>query len=213
MNIKSAGLFNLQVKCLSHFFFFYKCFYLILFYSGHCSFFLTYIKCLLSFRSVWGVFTNGDSLPRWHESQLHSRKVQLSSASGWNNAPFKDLLHRCHGNGLGLLAKPNMGDGDVPRAREVRHHLLTVPRRHRRTRQLHVHISSDQQNSFSSCSPATVFLDQQGGFIGSRYKKVVYRQFTNDKFTTQIERAADMEHLGIMGRPDRLYNSLHDTHF
>nr|XP_057928988.1 ceruloplasmin [Doryrhamphus excisus] len=48
-------------------------------------------------------------------------------------------------------------------------------------------------------SPATVFLDQQGGFIGSRYKKVVYRQFTNDKFINQVERGADMEHLGIMG--------------
>ncbi|XP_070688213.1 ceruloplasmin [Pempheris klunzingeri] len=48
-------------------------------------------------------------------------------------------------------------------------------------------------------SPAGVFLDQQGGFIGSRYKKVVYRQFTNDKFTKQVERAADVEHLGIMG--------------
>uniref|UniRef100_A0AAQ5XIC1 ferroxidase n=1 Tax=Amphiprion ocellaris TaxID=80972 RepID=A0AAQ5XIC1_AMPOC len=48
-------------------------------------------------------------------------------------------------------------------------------------------------------SPARVFLDQQGGFIGSRYKKVVYRQYTNDKFTKQVERTADMEHLGIMG--------------
>uniref|UniRef100_A0A3Q2YA52 Hephaestin n=1 Tax=Hippocampus comes TaxID=109280 RepID=A0A3Q2YA52_HIPCM len=48
-------------------------------------------------------------------------------------------------------------------------------------------------------SPASVFLDQDGGFIGSRYKKVVYRQFTNDKFTKQMERSADMEHLGIMG--------------
>lgn len=48
-------------------------------------------------------------------------------------------------------------------------------------------------------SPASVFLDQQGGFIGSIYKKVVYRQFTNNKFTKQMERAADMEHLGIMG--------------
>ncbi|XP_053179120.1 ceruloplasmin [Scomber japonicus] len=48
-------------------------------------------------------------------------------------------------------------------------------------------------------NPAPVFLDQQGGFIGSRYKKVVYRQFTNDKFTTQKERSPDMEHLGIMG--------------
>ncbi|XP_069377584.1 ceruloplasmin isoform X2 [Paralichthys olivaceus] len=48
-------------------------------------------------------------------------------------------------------------------------------------------------------NPAPVFLDQQGGFIGSRYKKVVYRQFTNNKFTTQVERAADMKHLGVMG--------------
>ncbi|CAB1420472.1 unnamed protein product [Pleuronectes platessa] len=48
-------------------------------------------------------------------------------------------------------------------------------------------------------SPAPVFLDKQGGFIGSSYKKVVYRQFTNSKFTKQVERTADMEHLGIMG--------------
>uniref|UniRef100_UPI003AAA7087 ceruloplasmin n=1 Tax=Centroberyx gerrardi TaxID=166262 RepID=UPI003AAA7087 len=48
-------------------------------------------------------------------------------------------------------------------------------------------------------SPGSVFIDQQNKYIGSRYKKVVYRQFTNDKFTKQVERAADMEHLGIMG--------------
>ncbi|XP_068176427.1 ceruloplasmin isoform X2 [Antennarius striatus] len=48
-------------------------------------------------------------------------------------------------------------------------------------------------------NPATEFLDKEGGFIGSRYKKVVYRQFTNDKFTTPMERTPDMEHLGIMG--------------
>lgn len=48
-------------------------------------------------------------------------------------------------------------------------------------------------------SPADIFVSQQGGFIGSRYKKVVYREFTNDKFTTEVTRPADMEHLGIMG--------------
>uniref|UniRef100_H3CCD3 ferroxidase n=1 Tax=Tetraodon nigroviridis TaxID=99883 RepID=H3CCD3_TETNG len=48
-------------------------------------------------------------------------------------------------------------------------------------------------------NPASVFLDKQAGFIGSRYKKVVYRQFTCGKFITQVERTADMEHLGIMG--------------
>ncbi|CAL8396368.1 unnamed protein product [Boreogadus saida] len=48
-------------------------------------------------------------------------------------------------------------------------------------------------------SPGKAFLDKQGGFIGSRYKKVVYRQFTNDKFIRQMDRPADMEHLGVMG--------------
>ncbi|KAG7280767.1 hypothetical protein CRUP_037697 [Coryphaenoides rupestris] len=48
-------------------------------------------------------------------------------------------------------------------------------------------------------SPGRVFLDKQGGYIGSRYKKVLYRQFTNDKFVMQVERPADMEHLGVMG--------------
>ncbi|XP_076010546.1 ceruloplasmin isoform X1 [Genypterus blacodes] len=48
-------------------------------------------------------------------------------------------------------------------------------------------------------SPATVFLDKGDRFIGSRYKKVVYRLYTNGKFTDQVPRAADMEHLGIMG--------------
>ncbi|XP_047443228.1 ceruloplasmin [Mugil cephalus] len=48
-------------------------------------------------------------------------------------------------------------------------------------------------------NPAPVFVDKQGGFIGSRYKKVVYRQYTDKKFTTQVERTADMEHLGILG--------------
>ncbi|XP_034035380.1 ceruloplasmin [Thalassophryne amazonica] len=48
-------------------------------------------------------------------------------------------------------------------------------------------------------STAQNFLSKEGGLIGSSYKKVVYRQFTNDKFTEQVERTADKEHLGIMG--------------
>uniref|UniRef100_A0A667WZL3 Ceruloplasmin n=1 Tax=Myripristis murdjan TaxID=586833 RepID=A0A667WZL3_9TELE len=50
-------------------------------------------------------------------------------------------------------------------------------------------------------SPAPIYLDKQNKFIGGRYKKVVYRQFTNDKFTTQVQRPPDMEHLGIMVSP------------
>ncbi|KAM3869287.1 ferroxidase HEPHL1-like [Diretmus argenteus] len=35
--------------------------------------------------------------------------------------------------------------------------------------------------------------------IGSRYKKVVYREYTDDTFRTQKERLADQQHLGIIG--------------
>lgn len=50
------------------------------------------------------------------------------------------------------------------------------------------------------CSPAVIFLEKRDGFIGSQYKKVVYKQFTNDKFTKEVARTPDMEHLGIMGK-------------
>ncbi|XP_055364461.1 ceruloplasmin [Betta splendens] len=48
-------------------------------------------------------------------------------------------------------------------------------------------------------NPAPVFVDQQGGLIGSRYKKVVYRQYTDNKFSKQVEVTAETEHLGILG--------------
>ncbi|KAJ0065372.1 hypothetical protein NL108_007568 [Boleophthalmus pectinirostris] len=57
----------------------------------------------------------------------------------------------------------------------------------------------EEQLFLNNDNPATVFLDKDGGYIGSRYKKVVYRQYTNDKFTKVVERPPDMEHLGIMG--------------
>uniref|UniRef100_A0A8C7XH81 ferroxidase n=1 Tax=Oryzias sinensis TaxID=183150 RepID=A0A8C7XH81_9TELE len=63
-----------------------------------------------------------------------------------------------------------------------------------RTWELHNNIKR-----FPHFSPAPAFVDPQGGFIGSRYKKVVYRQYTNEKFTKPVERTPDMEHLGIMG--------------
>lgn len=66
---------------------------------------------------------------------------------------------------------------------------------------------------FSLCSPATVFLDQQGGFIGSRYKKVVYKQFTSDRFNKEVQRGADMEHLGIMGGKQQQRNKLSNVIF
>ncbi|XP_062412860.1 ceruloplasmin [Sardina pilchardus] len=48
-------------------------------------------------------------------------------------------------------------------------------------------------------SPGNAFLSKDTGFIGSKYKKVVYKEYTDDKFTKLKERAPDMEHLGILG--------------
>ncbi|XP_049723444.1 ceruloplasmin isoform X1 [Elephas maximus indicus] len=46
---------------------------------------------------------------------------------------------------------------------------------------------------------SNVFLDKGDFFIGSKYKKVVYRQYTDSTFSTPVERTADEEHLGILG--------------
>ncbi|XP_061096678.1 ceruloplasmin [Conger conger] len=48
-------------------------------------------------------------------------------------------------------------------------------------------------------SPGNAFLNKEDRFIGSQYKKVLYREFTDDSFTTQKERPADEEHLGVLG--------------
>ncbi|XP_076133763.1 ceruloplasmin isoform X2 [Alosa pseudoharengus] len=48
-------------------------------------------------------------------------------------------------------------------------------------------------------SPGNAFLGKEAGFIGSKYKKVVYKEYTDDKFTKLKERTADEEHLGILG--------------
>lgn len=77
----------------------------------------------VSFRSVWSGVTYSKPLSWWDESQLHGNEVQPLSASEWSYAPLKNLLHRCHGNRLGLLSKPHLGDWDVPRSGEVQYHL------------------------------------------------------------------------------------------
>ncbi|XP_035269974.1 ceruloplasmin isoform X2 [Anguilla anguilla] len=48
-------------------------------------------------------------------------------------------------------------------------------------------------------SPGNAFIDKLDRFIGSKYKKVLYREFTDSSFTKQKERPADEEHLGILG--------------
>ncbi|XP_075426526.1 ceruloplasmin-like [Ascaphus truei] len=54
------------------------------------------------------------------------------------------------------------------------------------------HLSHDQ-------SPGDVFLNKGEKFIGSKYKKVVYRQYTDGTFRRRKERQEDEKHLGILG--------------
>ncbi|XP_069331456.1 ceruloplasmin isoform X2 [Eulemur rufifrons] len=46
---------------------------------------------------------------------------------------------------------------------------------------------------------SNAFLDKEEFFIGSKYKKVVYRQYTDSTFRVPVERKAEEEHLGILG--------------
>ncbi|KAM6222188.1 ceruloplasmin [Rhynchocyon petersi] len=45
------------------------------------------------------------------------------------------------------------------------------------------------------------FLDKEDFYIGSKYRKVVYRQYTDNTFSQQVLRKAEEEHLGILGPP------------
>uniref|UniRef100_A0A8C1PGT8 Plastocyanin-like domain-containing protein n=1 Tax=Cyprinus carpio TaxID=7962 RepID=A0A8C1PGT8_CYPCA len=49
---------------------------------------------------------------------------------------------------------------------------------------------------FTHCNE---FLKKEGKFIGSEYKKMLYREYTDETFTKPKERSADMEHLRTMG--------------
>ncbi|KAM5180408.1 ferroxidase HEPHL1 [Mantella aurantiaca] len=48
-------------------------------------------------------------------------------------------------------------------------------------------------------SPGHVFVSSDGGLIGSKYKKVVYREYTDGQFTEQKERSEEEKHLEILG--------------
>lgn len=48
-------------------------------------------------------------------------------------------------------------------------------------------------------SLSNAFLDKEEFYIGSKYKKVVYQQFTDSTFQVPVERKGEEEHLGILG--------------
>ncbi|XP_018617415.2 ceruloplasmin [Scleropages formosus] len=48
-------------------------------------------------------------------------------------------------------------------------------------------------------SPGNTFIEKEDKFIGSKYKKVVYREYTDKTFTREKERLPQEEHLEILG--------------
>ncbi|XP_053246201.1 ceruloplasmin isoform X1 [Podarcis raffonei] len=56
-----------------------------------------------------------------------------------------------------------------------------------------------ERHHFHHESPGNSFLNKNDKFIGSKYKKVVYREYTDKSFSTAKERKEEKEHLGILG--------------
>lgn len=45
-----------------------------------------------------------------------------------------------------------------------------------------------------------MFLNNENGLLGSKYKKAVYREYTDGTFQTPKARISGDEHLGILGK-------------
>ncbi|XP_043730122.1 ceruloplasmin isoform X1 [Cervus elaphus] len=56
---------------------------------------------------------------------------------------------------------------------------------------------------------SNAFLDKEEFYIGSKYKKAVYRQFTDSTFRVPVQRKAEEEHLGVLG--PQLHADVGDT--
>uniref|UniRef100_A0A8C3SVH6 Ceruloplasmin n=2 Tax=Chelydra serpentina TaxID=8475 RepID=A0A8C3SVH6_CHESE len=56
-----------------------------------------------------------------------------------------------------------------------------------------------ERHEFHEESPGNPFLNKEEKFIGSKYKKVVYREYTDRTFSTPKERAEEQQHLEILG--------------
>lgn len=57
----------------------------------------------------------------------------------------------------------------------------------------------EKHHTTSEDSPGNVFVGKGENRIGSRYKKVVYREYTDDSFKVQKKRQPSQQHLGILG--------------
>lgn len=57
-----------------------------------------------------------------------------------------------------------------------------------------------EANWCMSPSPGSIFVAKGKNNIGSRYKKVVYREYTDETFKVQKVRQPNQQHLGILGK-------------
>ncbi|CAI5643542.1 unnamed protein product [Oreochromis niloticus] len=57
----------------------------------------------------------------------------------------------------------------------------------------------EKHHSTPKDSPGNIFVGKGKNRIGSRYKKVVYREYTDDTFSVQKKRQPDQQHLEILG--------------
>ncbi|KAK2828659.1 hypothetical protein Q5P01_019693 [Channa striata] len=57
----------------------------------------------------------------------------------------------------------------------------------------------EKHNTTLEDSPGNIFLGKGENRIGPRYKKVVYREYTDDTFRVQKRRQLHQQHLGILG--------------
>ncbi|XP_010076635.1 PREDICTED: ceruloplasmin-like, partial [Pterocles gutturalis] len=56
-----------------------------------------------------------------------------------------------------------------------------------------------ERHQYHEESPGNQFLNKEDKFIGSKYKKVVYREYTDQTFSTPKNRAEEEQHLEIQG--------------
>ncbi|XP_053129823.1 hephaestin [Hemicordylus capensis] len=57
----------------------------------------------------------------------------------------------------------------------------------------------ERHNKSAEESYGHIFLSQQNGLLGSKYKKAVYKEYTDGTFRTPKNRSSSEEHLGILG--------------
>uniref|UniRef100_A0A7N8XUM8 ferroxidase n=1 Tax=Mastacembelus armatus TaxID=205130 RepID=A0A7N8XUM8_9TELE len=57
----------------------------------------------------------------------------------------------------------------------------------------------EKHNTTSEDSPGNLYVGKGKNRIGSRYKKVVYREYTDSTFSVRKNRKPNQQHLGIMG--------------